>query len=92
MKVKAGPDVIDVLSLAHRSNQPVLLEGPHGIGKSELIEQAADALKIGFIVRDLSLMEPPDLIGLPVRREQGDRRHGEGARRVTFIRARRLFR
>ena len=68
MKVKAGPDVIDVLSLAHRSNQPVLLEGPHGIGKSELIEQAADALKIGFIVRDLSLMEPPDLIGLPVQK------------------------
>lgn len=68
MKAKAGKDVIDVLALAYKSNQPVLLEGPHGIGKSELIEQAADSLKIKCIVRDLSLLEPPDLIGLPARR------------------------
>jgi energy-coupling factor transporter ATP-binding protein EcfA2 len=68
MKLKAGKEIIDVLSLAYRSNRPVLLEGPHGVGKSELIEQAAGVLKIGFIVRDLSLLEPPDLIGLPVQK------------------------
>ncbi|MBT3191083.1 MAG: AAA domain-containing protein [Verrucomicrobia bacterium] len=68
MKMKAGKEIIDLLKLAHQSNRPVLLEGPHGVGKSQLIEQAADTLKVGFIVRDLSLMEPPDLIGLPVQK------------------------
>jgi hypothetical protein len=43
----------------------VLLVGPHGIGKSEILEQAAKELEIGYIVRDLSLMEPPDLAGMP---------------------------
>ena len=65
MKIKAGTEVIDLIALAHRSNQPVLMEGPHGVGKSQLVEQAARKLGIDFIVRDLSLMEPPDLIGLP---------------------------
>lgn len=68
MKIKAGTEVIDLIALAHRSNQPVLLEGPHGVGKSQLVEQAAQKLGIGFIVRDLSLMEPPDLIGLPTQK------------------------
>lgn len=68
MKVKAGKDVIDLVVSAHKANLPILLEGPHGVGKSQLIEQAAKHLKIDFIVRDLSLMEPPDLIGLPVQK------------------------
>ena len=68
MKIKAGSEVIDLLALAHASDQPVLIEGPHGVGKSQLIEQAADRLGVGFIVRDLSLMEPPDLIGLPTQK------------------------
>jgi MoxR-like ATPase len=37
----------------------------HGVGKSELIETAAEEIGIKAIVRDLSLMEPPDLVGLP---------------------------
>lgn len=65
MKVKAGQNVIDAIKLAYYAGKPVLLEGVHGVGKSQLIEEAAKALGIGFIVRDLSLMEPPDLIGLP---------------------------
>ena len=68
MKLKAGNEVLDAMALAYRANPPVLLEGPHGIGKSQLIEQAAAKLGIGFIVRDLSLMEPPDLIGLPTQK------------------------
>lgn len=67
MKTKAGKDVIQLIAQAYKANLPVLLEGPHGVGKSQLIEQAAKQLDIEFIVRDLSLMEPPDLIGLPVQ-------------------------
>jgi hypothetical protein len=35
------------------------------VGKSELLERGALELGIGFVGRDLSLMEPPDLVGLP---------------------------
>lgn len=66
MKVKAGKDVVSAIKLAYAAGTPVLLEGKHGVGKSQIIEQAAKELGIGYIVLDLSLMEPPDLIGLPV--------------------------
>ena len=66
MKINVGPDLMETLKLAYHANRPVLLSGPTGVGKSECIEQAAAALGIDCIVRDLSLMEGPDLTGLPV--------------------------
>ena len=65
MKVKSGQAVIDAIKLAYAAKKPVMLEGKHGVGKSQLIEQAAKEMKISCIVRDLSLMEAPDLVGLP---------------------------
>lgn len=65
VKVKAGRPTVDIAKLCYTANRPLLLQGPHGIGKSEILKQAADELGIGFICRDLSLMEPPDLVGLP---------------------------
>ncbi len=64
--VPIGERAAAVLALAYRANRAVLLEGPTGIGKSELVRQVAADLGIGFAVLDLSLLEPPDLIGLPV--------------------------
>jgi len=61
----AGDKVIDLIELAYHTNQPILLSGRHGIGKSSLFEQAAHQLGINIVVRDLSLMEPVDLIGIP---------------------------
>ncbi|MBC7173371.1 MAG: AAA family ATPase, partial [Polyangiaceae bacterium] len=49
-----------------RARRPVLLEGPTGIGKSELVRGLAGRLGIESVVLDLSLLEPPDLIGLPI--------------------------
>ena len=69
MKLKAGKQVVEALVMAYRANTPVLVIGRHGIGKSQLLEQAAKALGIDCIVRDLSLMEPPDLVGLPYQRD-----------------------
>lgn len=60
-----GPAVIELLTLAYRADIPALLIGPHGLGKSEIAAAAAEALGIDCISRDLSLMEPPDLVGLP---------------------------
>ncbi len=63
--VPVGPALTALVSLAYRSGRPVLLHGAHGVGKSECLKGSANVLGIDFIVRDLSLMEPPDLIGIP---------------------------
>lgn len=63
--LKAGRPVIDAVKLCYAANTPALLVGPHGVGKSALLERSARELKIGYICRDLSLMEPPDLVGIP---------------------------
>ena len=61
-----GPRVESILEVAYRARRAVLLEGATGIGKSELVAHVAKKLGIGHIVLDLSLLEPPDLVGLPV--------------------------
>ena len=63
--LKAGKPLIDFVTLCYKADRPVLIEGPHGIGKSELLPQVAAKLGINYITRDLSLMEPPDLVGMP---------------------------
>jgi hypothetical protein len=63
--IKAGKELIDFVTLCYYADRAPLLVGQHGVGKSEILAQAAAELGIGFLVRDLSLMEPPDLIGLP---------------------------
>ena len=67
--VPVGPRLEAVLELAYRARRSVLLEGPTGIGKSEIVRHVAARLGIGTVVLDLSLLEPPDLVGLPVVRE-----------------------
>jgi hypothetical protein len=57
--IPAGPRVLSVLATAHRAGLPVLLEGATGIGKSELIEQAASSLGIECRVLDLTDLESP---------------------------------
>ena len=69
--VDAGPDLFDVITLAYNSSRSLMLHGPPGVGKSEIVEAAAKALGVGFVCIDLSLMEPPDLIGLPRVNENG---------------------
>ena len=59
-KIKAGKPLIDLVKFCYTANLPLLLAGRHGVGKSVLLEQAARELGIGYICRDLSLMEPPD--------------------------------
>jgi len=63
--IPLGPRLEAVLEVAYRARRSVLLEGPTGIGKSEIVRQVADRLGIATIVLDLSLLEPPDLVGLP---------------------------
>lgn len=65
MPVAAGTPLVELIADAYKANLPVLLIGMHGIGKSELMAQVAASLGIGLEIRDLSVMEPPDLVGIP---------------------------
>ena len=64
--IPVGPRLEAVLELAYRARRPVLLEGPTGIGKSDVVRTVAAKLGLSTVVLDLSLLEPPDLVGLPV--------------------------
>jgi hypothetical protein len=66
LAIPVGPRLERVLALAYRARRPVLLEGATGIGKSEIVRQVAAQLGVQTVVLDLSLLEPPDLVGLPV--------------------------
>jgi hypothetical protein len=68
MTIKAGRPVVKLAAACYRANLPLLLVGPHGVGKSELIQQAAGELEINSAVYDLSIMDPTDLVGLPAKR------------------------
>jgi MoxR-like ATPase len=69
LTVPIGPAVLDLLDVAYRARRPVLLEGATGIGKSQIVGEFAAVSGMSMVVLDLSLLEPPDLVGLPVIRE-----------------------
>jgi MoxR-like ATPase len=63
--IKAGRELVEFVKLCYAARRPPLLIGRHGVGKSQILEQAACEMGIGFLCRDLSIMEPPDLVGMP---------------------------
>jgi MoxR-like ATPase len=69
LAVPVGPRLERVLKVAYRARRAVLLEGPTGVGKSEIVRRVAADLGIATTILDLSLLEPPDLVGLPVVRD-----------------------
>jgi hypothetical protein len=54
-------------------NNPTFVEGPPGVGKSEMWRQIAEELKIGFMDLRLAQLDPVDLRGLPRHHED---KHG----------------
>ena len=51
MTIPAGHAVFELIRLAFAAMVPVMLHGLHGIGKSQILEAAANAMNIGFISR-----------------------------------------
>jgi len=66
LTVKVGRPLKKLIRAAYEANQPILIIGKHGLGKSQIFEAVAAELGIGCEVFDLSIMEPVDLAGLPV--------------------------
>lgn len=54
-------------STEHGHHTPVMLWGPPGVGKSQMVAQVAERHKVPLIDIRLSQMEPSDLRGIPFR-------------------------
>ena len=60
-----------VLLAALADESPLLLVGPHGTGKSLLVERVAGALGLSFRHYNASLLNYDDLVGIPLPDEDG---------------------
>jgi len=63
--ISIGAKLERTLDLAREAGLAVLLMGKHGIGKSEFLTGYAQTRGISAHVLDLSLLEAPDLTGIP---------------------------
>ena len=59
----------ELLELARISNDVLMIEGVHGIGKSEIIKEYADENDFHLKVLFTSLLEETDLAGIPVPKD-----------------------
>jgi ATPase family associated with various cellular activities (AAA) len=58
-------DVTKALAALVPTRRPIYLWGPPGVGKSSLVKQAAESLKLELIDVRATLLDPVDLRGLP---------------------------
>jgi hypothetical protein len=61
--VPVGRPLAALLDLCYEAGHTPLLAGATGVGKSTQLEDYARGRSWVFCSRDLSLMEPPDLVG-----------------------------
>lgn len=57
---------MDVLKFNVRNGQNIMVFGQAGIGKTEMAQQAAEAEGFGVYYLNLSVLEAPDMLGLPI--------------------------
>ncbi len=67
--IPVAPGLARVLDAVRQAGLPALLEGSHGIGKSEFLSAYAQSRGMACTVLDLSLLEATDLTGIPFVRE-----------------------
>lgn len=58
--------LMEVLATFIRADQPLAIHGPSGVGKSEIVREVARRLGWPVCTLDLTVMEPSDLLGLPM--------------------------
>jgi hypothetical protein len=77
-KVKKGEEDVEVTGYS----RPIFIFGAPGIGKTEIVAQAAQELGLDVIFGDVAFMEPADFLGLPSKVEvASDDPYGEGVTR-----------
>lgn len=69
LAVPIGEPVVSIIKMSIAAGLPFLLEGGHGVGKSESVHEAARQLDLPVIERDLSILESSDIAGIPFRED-----------------------
>jgi hypothetical protein len=59
-------EIIEAIDVAIKTRRPLFLWGPPGVGKSDLIAQAAAAHKMDLIDFRMALRDPTDIKGFPM--------------------------
>lgn len=63
-------------------SKPIFIFGAPGIGKTEIVAQAAEDLQLDVIFVDLQFMDPTDFLGVPTPKDvASDKPYGEGVTR-----------
>ena len=66
-------DVVQSIRCANTATAPLYLWGAPGIGKTAIVEAAAELLGIDLLTLRVNLLEPVDFLGLPAPAADGER-------------------
>jgi hypothetical protein len=66
-------DVVTAIQSANGASAPLYLWGAPGIGKTAIVQAAAELLGIELLTLRVNLLEPVDFLGLPCPAADGDR-------------------
>jgi hypothetical protein len=66
LSIKVGPDLDRILEDALSTNTPLMIAGPTGVGKSTIVGEFCIARSLSFRSLDLSVMDPPEIQGMPL--------------------------
>lgn len=66
-------DVLEAIRASFTARAPLYLWGPPGVGKSAIVTAAAQLLGIELLTLRANLLEPVDVLGLPVPHDDGAR-------------------
>jgi len=69
LAIPIGEPLVAIIKRTYAAGLPFLIEGPHGVGKSDSVHEAARQLGIPVIDRDLSILESSDIAGYPFRED-----------------------
>lgn len=62
-------DLMDLLRYTIRTGKNIMTFGPAGIGKTEMAMQASENEEFKFVYLNLSVLEAPDMVGLPMEKD-----------------------
>jgi hypothetical protein len=66
-------EIVEAIRATNAARAPLYLWGAPGIGKTAIVQQAAELLGIELLTLRVNLLEPVDVLGLPTPHDDGER-------------------